>query len=597
MLKLKVYAILRTWVIVFALWFSWESVILVYANHFDWNLKSSLTFVLLNLGYGICWSLILGTIYGFLTKLIRHAWISSAGIAVAAVVSVPIILYYRTFVIQHQLPVYFRWLSAAALILAIFAAIALAARVLRPIVLKHRTLFACTLAALFLVPFGFFILHPFLQKKVDDFAQGPIRRIVLISVDTLRYDYVGAYKVNKVSTPVMDRIAEEGALFKQAISHIPHTGPSHTSMFTGKAPLSHGIRFNGQPLPSKNAPVTLTQRLHKAGFKTGGFVSGIPMKSLYSGLNRGFEAYDDSLAWNDMFTETSFGLLWSTIPFRTRCLRRTASEVAEPALKWLSHNMHDSFFLFLHFYDPHYPYGTKAASDPVNPWKITATPEDVESQKRLYAQQVEKVDFQIGRIVELLKENKIYDETLLIITSDHGESLGEHNYYYSHDHVLYEELLRVPLLIRCPVLLKSGTVVENQVALLDIYRTILDAAGLKPDPGTVGQSLIGIAAVPGEPGKTGIPWHNFVSEVHSIRTDSFKLIRNDKKPDRLYEFYDLANDPFESMNLYSENSQQAQLIKKLMTQQFVLIQKGPNWKPEDLTPEQIEDLRSLGYFN
>jgi len=584
------YKNLSIWIVIFAGWFAWESAALIFIRHSDWGILASLYFLGINVAYGAAWSLLLGIVQTVLARKIRILR-PTAGIAVASLLSVPVILRCRDSMIRNNLPPLSRWLTAAVLIVGIYALCVLVARWALPVWNKRRTLLVRLLLIFTLMPVA--LLFPFpLRQKATGTARGPVRFVVLISIDTLRYDYVGAYGVNKVSTPHIDKAAREGALFEYAISLIPHTGPSHTSMFTGKPPLVHGIHFNGQPLP-QNSSITLTQRLRQAGFRTGGFISGIPLKVYYSGLNRGFQTYDDHLSWSDNFSETYYGLLWDTIPFHTRCLRRTAREVTEPALKWLNDNADQPFFLFLHFYDPHYPYGSKAASNPVNPWEIIATPEDLPQQKRLYAQQVEAVDEQIGRIMEGLRHKGIYDQTLLIITSDHGESLGEHNYYYGHDYFVYEQLLRVPLVVRCPRLLKSGTIVKRQVALLDIYKTILDAVGLKPDSGAEGHSLIRT-----EQQEHAILSHNFVSEVHSMRTDDFKLIRNDKNSKQPFELYDLVKDPAENTNLYLMDFQRVQQLKNLMTQQFAYAQAGATtWKLEDLTPEQIENLRSLGYFN
>ncbi len=589
-----------SWTAVFVLWFAWESAILITLHHREWNLSSALFFTAMNVVYGIAWSVVLSTAYLLLLAIagdrLKKLLKPATGASLGALLCVTFILHYRAFLLRNTFSLLFRWgtgivLAVAILILCLAIVRIVTSRWKRPGMTQLRLFFGLLpIPLLWILSMSFFG-----QNKITESAKGPIQYVVLISIDTLRYDYVGAYHVTGTSTPVMDRVASEGALYETAVSSIPHTGPSHTSMLTGQPPLAHGVYFNGQPL-TQDSPPTIAQRLRNAEFRTGGFISGLPLKTLYSGLNRGFQTYDDNLAFSDHFSESVFGRMWQTIPFHTRCLRRTAKEVTGPALKWLDRNADQPFFLFLHYYDPHYPYGSKVASNWKNPWEITKTPRDLPEQKRLYAQQVEAVDDQIGRVIDLLKNRGIYDRTLLIITSDHGESLGEHNYFYGHDYYVYEQLVRVPMILRCPPLIKPGVTVHPQVALYDIYKTILEATGLPAEKTTAGFSLIQMANQAGGDEERVILSHNFVSEVHGLRTRNFKLIRNDRNSKREYELYNLIEDPGENRDLFASSKEPAITLKNLMTRAFAAARGIRSWKPENLDPEQLENLKSLGYF-
>lgn len=580
------------WEVVFTLWFLWELVIRVLLYHRTWTLSQILSFTWTNLLFAICSAFVLGllhTLFLFLidrhkTRTQLHTVFNSAGIAFIPLISLMILVPYRSFAFRHDLASSLCWATAVAIVLVVAVVCVLAARRIK--------LPGWLLTALFVSPLLILLAVPLLiRNEIKQNARGPVRFVVLVSIDTLRHDYVGAYGAKYVRTPVMDQIASEGVLFREAIASVPLTGPSHASMLTGQPPLMHGVHFNGQPLSP--TVTTIATHLRNAGFQTAGFVSGFPMKAVLSGLDQGFQLYDDRFVFTDNFNETFFGRWADNIPVLPRGLLRLAHEVTDSALQWLDKQNNSTFFLFLHYYDPHFPYGTKARTRYTrNALYGTAKPEDLENQKRLYASEVETVDKQIGRIVELLKKKKIYDETLLIITADHGESLGEHNYYYDHEYYVYEPLVRVPLLVRHPSLLQSGTVVEQQVAVLDIGKTILEAVGLGAMK-TTGYNLIRVAnhSLPGY--DRSILSHNFQHKRNAIRTQGWKLILTGANS---LELYDLSKDPGENHNLFFQNQSRAAELQNKLTG---MLQFGDlrdvNWKKENLSAEQIENLKSLGY--
>jgi arylsulfatase A-like enzyme len=580
------------WELIFILWFLWELALRVLIYHRAWTFSQILSFTWPNLLFAICCAFVFGLVHTLLLLLIERQKsfaklrpiFNSAGIAFIPLVALLILVPYRSFAFRHDLSGWLWWITTIAIVLVVVLICVFAASRIK---LPRRLV-----VTLFLIPIFILLAAPLLTRnEVKQIAGGPVRYVVLISIDTLRHDYVGAYGAKNVRTPVMDQVAAEGVLFREAIASVPLTGPSHASMLTGQPPLMHGVRLNGQSLSPKVS--TIATHLRNAGFQTAGFVSGFPMKAVLSGLDQGFHLYDDRFVFTDSFNETFFGRWADSIPVFPRGLLRLAREVTDPALQWLDKQNGSTFFLFLHYYDPHFPYGTKELTRYTrNALHGTAKPEDLENQKRLYASEVETVDKQIGRVVELLKKKKIYDETLLIITADHGESLGEHNYYYDHEYYVYEPLVKVPLLIRYPALLPSGTAVEQQVAVLDIGKTILEAVGMQPMK-TTGYNLIRIAnhSLPGY--DRSILSHNFHHKRNAIRTEGWKLILTGEDS---VELYDLEKDPGENHNLFLRNqSKRAELQNKLTGMlQFGDLQ-DVNWKKEDLSAEQIENLKSLGY--
>jgi hypothetical protein len=361
-------------------------------------------------------------------------------------------------------------------------------------------------------------------------------------------------------------------------------------MLTGLPPLIHGVYTNGGVLP--HTTVSLVRRLRETGFLTGGFVSGFPLKALACGLDQGFLEYDDKMAFMDSYNQTYAGRLLQIVPLFETGIYRSAPEVTGPALHWLANNSGAPFFLFLHYYDPHFPYGKKQIlKKSYKALDIDATPADLPEEKRLYAMEVETVDREIGRVLSWLKDHELYDKTLLIVTSDHGESLGEHNYYYDHTQYLYEQMLRVPLIIRCPALFAAGRRIEDLVGLIDVHHAILHAAGLVQQPG----ELLQLAG-----GGTQIAPRTLFSErygestyeKYSARTKEWKFIRTDSQP-VVYELYNIREDPGETRNVIVENQQMASSFQRLLQQHLALRKAGP--EKSDLTREQIEQLKSLGY--
>jgi arylsulfatase A-like enzyme/Flp pilus assembly protein TadD len=276
--------------------------------------------------------------------------------------------------------------------------------------------------------------------------------VLLVTIDTLRADRVGAYGYALARTPAIDALAREGVLLEDAVVHVPQTRPSHASLFTGRYPFEHGLRDNAAgPLGAKWP--TLAERLRAAGYDTGAVIGAYPV-SRPSGLDRGFVFFDDPFGGHERATT------------REARSERRAAEVVDRATAWLQRPHRGPFFLWVHLFDPHAPY------EPPPPFAALFA-------KRPYDGEVAYADAQLARLLETLDTGGRRESTLVVVTSDHGEGLGEHG---EDEHMLlvYDSTLRVPLVLRWPGQLPAGTRVGGQFRGVDLLPTLLDLVGLPP---------------------------------------------------------------------------------------------------------------------
>jgi len=394
--------------------------------------------------------------------------------------------------------------------------------------------------------------------------------VVLVTLDTTRADRIGAYGGRSVPTPHLDRIAREGVLFEEAISQVPLTLPSHSTLFTGRYPPSHGVRHNGvYQLPS--SATTLAERLREAGFETAGFVGAFVLNRGF-GIEQGFDVYDQVPV--NRFREGRDQIFEA---------ERTADEVNERVFEWLDRRKGGRFFLWVHYYDPHHPY-----RPPDTPGRTLAG--------EGYDREISYVDACFGDLVGRLRKKRLLDRALLVVAGDHGESLGEHG-EETHGFFLYESTLHVPLLMRAPGLLPEGRRVAGPVELADVAPTILDLLGLPPLEDAQGRSLRG--RISGQEGATEavaraetlLPWLDFGwAELRAVREGRFKYIEAPTP-----ELYDLKQDPREEVNLATIEPERVAQLASLVS----------SWKGEatssneavrGLTAEEESLLRSLGYL-
>jgi arylsulfatase A-like enzyme/tetratricopeptide (TPR) repeat protein len=394
--------------------------------------------------------------------------------------------------------------------------------------------------------------------------------VLLITLDTTRADHLGCYGYKSAKTPNLDRLAREGIRFARAYCPAPLTLPAHASIMTGLYPVTHGVRNNGHDLPSGIR--TLAEILKGRGYATSAFVSSFSVDSRF-GLDRGFDVYDDTFR--------------SDSPFKTQNAERRAEETFAIFSRWLENNGKNRFFGWIHYFDPHLPY------DPPSPYKeeFDANPYDGE---------IAYMDRYVGAVLDRLKELGVLEKTLIVIAGDHGEGLGD-KVELGHGIFLYEEALRVPLILHNPAVFPRSQVVGSQVRLIDVAPTILEIIGLKNEAaGMTGESLV--AWLRGKSKndldslvETFYPRENFGwSELIGLVSGRWKYIQSPRP-----ELYDLKNDPGEKENRIASSGSRAGELKKRLEQEFLGASAGSRSASErtGVSSEDQERLRSLGYVN
>jgi arylsulfatase A-like enzyme/Tfp pilus assembly protein PilF len=397
----------------------------------------------------------------------------------------------------------------------------------------------------------------------------PALNVVLITIDTLRADHLGCYGYKQIKTPNIDGLAAEGARFERAFAVVPVTLPSHSSMLTGTYPMLSGMHdFSGNKL-SPLQP-TMASVLKQAGYQTGAVIAAAVLDSRF-GLNQGFDFYYDHFEFSRL-DEANLDEM-----------ERPGNAVADVALDWLGKNSQKKFFLWMHLYDPHFPY------HPPEPYshEYAAQPYDGE---------IAFADEQIGRLLRFLKEKGIYKNTLIVLCGDHGESLGEHG-EKTHGFFIYNATMHVPLIIRLPEQ-AAGRTVADPVSLVDLMPTILGAVGLEVPSQVQGRSLL--AEVRGGPtdrdrvlyGETYLPRIHFNwSELRGSENTKYHFI-DAPKP----ELYDLAKDPGEVHNLFSEKKAVAEEMRAKLVGMIRDYSAGKEMAEKTgLDPALLERLKSLGY--
>ena len=410
---------------------------------------------------------------------------------------------------------------------------------------------------------------------------GSVRpNVVVITVDTLRADRLGCYGYGPARTPHTDKLADEGVRVAHAIAPTPITLPSHTTIFTGLEPPAHGVRENAS-FEVPDEAVTLAERLKAEGYRTQAFISAIVLHRTYN-LDQGFDGYDDRL--------------WGSDPESIFMMReRSAEETMNGVLDWLdaSSSNEEPFFLWLHLFDPHAPY-----APPSQDAAKTPTPYDGE---------IAAVDRQIGRLVRALEDKGALDDTILVFTSDHGESLGDHG-EATHAVFIYESTVRVPLIVRYPRKLPRGKVYEGSARSVDIMPTVLSLAEIAPGK-SQGRDLT--AAFAGtEPPPELVQYSESLhpkleygmAPLRGVREGKWTYIRAPRP-----ELYDRSEDPEEVRNLLEPSTTgsrttigvaraEALRLDNQLTRALSEIDQlaiVPKAKPVDATTTEM--LRALGY--
>jgi arylsulfatase A-like enzyme len=376
--------------------------------------------------------------------------------------------------------------------------------------------------------------------------------VLLVTIDTLRADRVGAYGDALARTPVLDGLARSGVLFESAFAAAPITLPSHATILTGLLPPAHGVRGNGSfALPP--GPRTLAEALKARGLATGAFVGAFPLARRF-GLARGFDRYDDAL-------ERAAGLHFEFA-------ERRADRVVSAAIAWLAERP-GPVFAWVHLYDPHAPYDPPPAfrgSDP-------------------YRGEVAFADSALGTLLAAWDARP--GSSVVVVTADHGEAFGEHD-EESHSLFVYDTTLRVPLIVRTPAV-PAGRRVAGPVSLVDVAATIADLAGAAGMPGASLRSQWGEAprASASLYAESLAPQLDFGwSDLRAWRDGRFKLIRAPR-----VELYDVVADPRETTNLATCEPTRVRALSQALDAALA----NETQAEARLDPEAAERLRSLGY--
>lgn len=389
--------------------------------------------------------------------------------------------------------------------------------------------------------------------------------VVIVTLDTTRADRLGCYGFRHVETPHIDALAREGVLFERATATVPLTLPSHTSIFTGLVPPHHGVRDNGGFFVADEA-VTLAERLKDAGWTTGAFVGAWVLEARW-GLGQGFDEYSDRFQLSK-YKVVSLGTV-----------QKRGDEVMDAALQWLERVKERRFFAWVHLYDPHTPYDA---------------PEPFASRYRQpYVAEIAYTDQVVGRLTGWLRERGLLDRTLVVLTADHGESLGDHG-ESTHAYFIYGATTHVPLIVRTPWGLSGRS--AAQVSTVDIMPTVLDLVGLAPQGGTDGRSLARALFDPANAAgraayaETYFPRYHFGwQHLRGLRDGRWAYV-DAPEP----ELYDLRADPGERTNVFKANSRRAEELR-LELERLARAVEGAAPQRQSLDPETLERLAALGY--
>lgn len=362
--------------------------------------------------------------------------------------------------------------------------------------------------------------------------------VVLVTIDTLRADHCSAYGYPVETTPQLDALASRGLLFRRAYAESSTTAPSHAVLLTGRHFRTLGVRRNGHAIPPD--ALTLAEALAEEGYATAAFISSFPLLSRF-GFSQGFELYYDKLVMD----EASLGRRKPGSEPHDRLAGATLAHVQN----WFEKRSDDRpLFLWVHFVDPHAPYRA--------PEKFQARwPEGTKPGVQRYDAEVRYADRQLGRLLELVARHTPDREDLVVVTSDHGEGLGDHG-VGAHGVNLHEEAVRVPLVASWPGHLQAGRVVEEPVALVDVARGILGLVGVEADGFAHGRDLFG-ALDPDRPiflqrrdYRSGqVKGHRVSGPMNAVVQGDSKLIVAPDEARR--ELYDLQADPGELDDLLS----------------------------------------------
>jgi arylsulfatase A-like enzyme len=465
-------------------------------------------------------------------------------------------------------------------------------------------------------------------------AKPATRRIVLVSVDTLRADRLACYGHDRPTSPSIDRLATEGVLFENADAPRGLTWPALTTILTGKYPITHGVRTNGDRIRPEHP--LISEILHGRGFDTAAFITNMERAP-----NRGFDTIE---CFIDTKKERKTQAEWDR-------------DATDAALAWLERHHEGEFFLWVHYLGPHKPYTPEPPfrgflddstrpieipedyefpestgrridmeEDPLDRYLqyvtgrgIELDPEEVAYVNALYDGEVLCVDREVGRVLEKLDALGRADDTLVVFVADHGEELYDRNEYFYHSCSVYQSVLHVPLVFRLPGVLPAGRRVPDPVELSDIAPTVLELLGEDDAADEVdGVTLLPLLQGTGDRDKDHVvtEWYEARAlgdrrPVFTIREGDWKLVYNPDEvhpalpPYKLFpgssypierlELYNLREDPRERRNVAGEHPDRAARLRQAI-ESFLASREGKAGTPEPWDRASIERLLEMGYI-
>lgn len=438
--------------------------------------------------------------------------------------------------------------------------------------------------------------------------RSPARHVVVISLDTTRADHFGCYGNTWIRTPNLDALSAESILFTDYMTVISTTLASHTSLFTGKYPHTHGVPANGHVIHEDN--LMLAEILEAAGFHAAGFLGSFALDSRFN-FAQGFDHFDQE-----------FDILAKTWGMQNE---RRAETVTDAVISYLERNgVPPHLFLFVHYFDPHVPYDppppfdtmygdAAGAIEPENhPALVGSHPPKKLGRLLRYAGEVSYMDHHVGRLLEDLKRRGVLNDALLIVTSDHGENMGENEGpRFDHGWTTYQVDMHAVAIIRLPGAAHAGTRLDLPVASIDVLPTVLNYLGM-PVPAGVEGEVIDLKNLDRNPtsrtrfGEATKPWEDIDidprwfnnTKPRCVREGPFKYIRTAHRD--LEELYDLSSDLYERRNLL------ASLLPEMVARAAELRRKLEAWTAaqnplpthfdEQRREENLRRLQALGYL-
>jgi arylsulfatase A-like enzyme len=445
----------------------------------------------------------------------------------------------------------------------------------------------------------------------------PAMNVVLITIDTLRANHLEHLGYRKPTSPLTRELAGAAVVFREAVAQYPLTTPSHASILTGRYVRSHGATANAVPI--HGSAVLLSEVLKSHGYSTAAFVTSPIIGEKY-GFSRGYDYFVERNSGD--FSKSSLSdwmgqLRILRVWWRFKGLNRTT--VA--AERWLLGNPDAPFFLWLHYITPHSPYSPPFSYErrwdtyrskvvpsiqglgQINSGEVEPTAEDIDHIVALYDAEIEFTENMLTTLIDALDRMGVRENTLIVFTADHGESLYDRSFYFGHGKKLYDEEILVPLFFYCPGHLPEGRTIDEQVETIHIAPTILDFLGLPPEQSFQGMSLMNII----DPGSrdTGGPHvlhpleekpaFSINHNGRMVRFHGWKYIEIDDELGT-EELYDLTNDPGETKNVVFTDTGKAAELRALLRSwnSSVPVVRSESY---ELDAESLRALRALGYVD